>query len=448
MERFRINALSRREFLQESALAAAALGLGFAGSSAGAEETPVAAADAPKAEPLRIGIIGPGSQGQFDLRKVLRVPGVQCVAVCDIFEPNLNAAKKIAQTHDDSAYTDYRRLLDRSDVQAVLVTVPLPLHAPIVLDALNAGKHVFCEKLMAYSIEDAKKMARTAKRTGKALQIGHQRASSIGYNHAYELLNIKKVCGRVTHIRAQWNRNGSWRRSLPQGQILDGQKFWHDKEHLVNWRLYQRTSQGLMAELGSHQIQVVNWFLNSAPTAVMGVGGVDYWKDGRDVWDNVQVIYEYPEGVKVTYQSLTTNQFDGFQEEFMGDKGTLITTVGGNGLDKGLLYREPKAETLEWAQYTEKEKGANGKEGIILDASATKKLNTGAKIGEETLTTDGEGKDGYDLEFYNWVASIREGKPVYCDAETGLRTAVAILKANEAIKRQTRVAIPDDLYTF
>jgi predicted dehydrogenase len=203
-----------------------------------------------------------------------------------------------------------------------------------------------------------------------------------------------------------------------------------------------------MAELGSHQIQVVNWFLNAAPTAVVGMGGVDYWKDGRDVWDNVQVIYEYPGGVKVTYQSLTTNQFDGFAEEFMGDKGTLITTVGENGFDKGLLYREPKAETLDWAQYTEKEKGADGKVGIVLNASATKKLNTGAKIGETTLTTSGEGKDAYDLEFYNWAASIREGKSIYCDAEVGLKTAVAILKANEAIEKQARIAIPEELYSL
>jgi predicted dehydrogenase len=446
MERFRINALSRREFLQESAMAAAALGLG-AWSFEGAEAQGNAAPDS-KAEPLRIGIIGPGSQGQFDLKKAIRVPGVQCVAVCDIFEPNLNAAKKIAQVGDDSAYTDYRKLLDRKDIQAVMVTVPLPLHAQIAIDAMNAGKHVFCEKLMAYTVDDCKKMARTAKQTGKVLQIGHQRSSSIGYNHAYELLNSKKVCGRVTHVRAQWNRNGSWRRSIPKGQILAGQNFWHDPEHLVNWRLYKRTSQGLMAELGSHQIQVTNWFLNSAPTAVVGMGGVDYWKDGRDVWDNVQVIYEYANGVKVTYQSLTTNQFDGFAEEFMGDKGTLITTVGEDGFDRGLLYREPQAETLDWAQYTEKEKGANGKEGIILNASATKKLKTGAKIGETTLTTSGEGKDAYDLEFYNWAASIREGKPIYCDAEVGLKTAVAILKANEAIEKQTRVAISEDLYSI
>lgn len=444
MERFRVHALSRREFMQESALAAAAVGLGSGWSEAARADD--ARPSAAKAEPLRIGIIGPGSQGQFDLKKAIKVPGLQCVAACDIFEPNLNNAKKIAQLPDDSAYSDYRRLLDRKDIQAVMVTVPLPLHAKIAMDAMNAGKHVFCEKLMAYTIEDAKKMARTAKQTGKVLQIGHQRASSIGYNHAYELVNSKKVCGRVTHVRAQWNRNGSWRRSLPQGNVLGSMDFWHDQEHLVNWRLYKRTSAGLMAELGSHQIHVTNWFLNAAPVAVTGVGGLDYWKDGRDIWDNVQCIFEYPNGVKVTYQSLTTNQFDGFQEEFMGDKGTLITTVGDNGYDKGLLYREPKAETLEWAQFTEKEKGANGKEGIILNASATKKLNTGAKIGETTLNTSGDGKDAYDLEFFNWAASIREGKPIYCNAEEGLRACIAILKANEAMERRTRVVIPDAMY--
>jgi hypothetical protein len=178
------------------------------------------------------------------------------------------------------------------------------------------------------------------------------------------------------------------------------------------------------------------------------VAGLDYWKDGRDIWDNVQCIFEYPNGEKVTYQSLTTNQFDGFQEEFMGDKGTLITTVGDSGFDKGLLYREPKAETLDWAQYTEKEKDANGKVGIILNASATKKLATGVKIGETTLTTDGDQKDGYDLEFYNWAASIREGKPVVCGPEVGLQTAVAILKANEAMHRQCRVTIPQELYSL
>jgi hypothetical protein len=180
----------------------------------------------------------------------------------------------------------------------------------------------------------------------------------------------------------------------------------------------------------------------------MGVAGIDYWKDGRDVWDNVQCIFEYPNGIKFTYQSLTTNQFDGFQEEFMGDKGTLITTVGEKNMDKGWLYREPKAETLDWAQFTQKEKAAYGKEGMVLNASATKKLNTGVKIGETTLTTAGDGKDAYDLQFYNWAASIREGKPIFCNAEEGLRATVATLKANEAMQKRTRLVLPDSLYTL
>jgi predicted dehydrogenase len=443
MERYRIDVMSRREFLQESALTAAALG---AGSMAYGAESEARGASDRSAAPLKIGIIGPGSQGQNDLRKVIKVPGIECVAVCDIFEPNLNEAKQIAHVTDDNAYVDYRRLLDRKDIHAVMVTVPITLHAKITIDALEAGKHVFCEKLMAYTVEDAKRMALTAKRTGKVLQIGHHRSSSIGYNHAYEMLNTKKVCGRVTHIRAQWNRNGAWRRSIPEGKVLGGMSYWHDMEHLVNWRLYNRTSQGLMAELGSHQVQVVNWFLGAAPTAVTGVGGLDYWKDGRDIWDNVQCIYEYPHGVKLTYQSLTTNQFDGFQEEFMGDKGTLITTLGDHNEDKGLLYREPKAETLDWAQFTEKEKRPDGKVGIVLNAAATKKLNTGAKIGEQTLSTGGEGKDAYDIEFYNWAAAIRQGGKNYCDPMEGLRAAVAIIKANEAMAKQTRIVITPDTY--
>jgi predicted dehydrogenase len=178
----------------------------------------------------------------------------------------------------------------------------------------------------------------------------------------------------------------------------------------------------------------------------VGIAGLDYWKDGREVWDNVQTIFEYSSGVKMIYQSITSNQFDGCSEEFMGDKGTLITIAGDGAKEKGLLYQEPKTETLDWAQFTTKEKGANGKEGMVLNAAATKKLTTGAKIGETTLSTTGEDKSSYDLEFHNWASSIREGKPVLCDGMEGLRAAVPIIKANEAMMKKTRLEIPKSLY--
>ena len=439
--RYRVHAVSRREFLQESA-ACTAGAFAFLAANPSLAERRLGGSVAP----LRIASIGPGSQGQFDLRKAIAIPGVRCVAVCDIFEPNLNRARQITQLDESDAVSDYRRVLDRSDVDAVLVTVPLPLHAEIAIAALEAGKHVFCEKLMAYSLPDARRMANAARRSGKVLQIGHQRASSVGYNHAWDLLVNKKVCGRVTHVRAQWNRNGSWRRTLPKGRILGDSGFWHDEEHLVNWRLYRRTSQGLMAELASHQVQVVNWFLNAVPTAVVGMAGLDYWKDGRDIWDNVQCIFEYPGGVKLTYQSICTNQFDGFSEEFMGDQGTLITTLGPGNHAMGLLYREPRAETLDWAKYAQTEKDSHGHVGVVLDASATKKLDTGVHIGREQLPASASGKDAYDLELYNWAASIREGKPVVCGPQVGFNTAVAILTANEAMQKGTRIAIPADAY--
>ncbi len=396
--------------------------------------------------PLRVGVIGCGGQGRYNLERLLRVPGVSCVAACDVYDLNLRGMGDYARLGESDLTADYRRLLERPDVDAVMIATPPTTHCAITLAALQAGKHVFCEKLMATEIADAQSMVRAADASGLVLQIGHQRAASPGYRHARRLLREENACGRITHVRAHWNRNGSWRRSVPpNGKIAADAATWQDAEHLVNWRLYNRTSAGLMAELGSHQIHIVNWFLDSTPLAVMGVGGVDYWQDGRDVWDNAQCIFEYP-GVVMTYQSLTTNQFDGFQEEFLGDRGTLITTVGDDGRDRGWLYREPQAERLEWEEYAQRQAGIYGRDGIVLSAGASTRLATGAKLDETPLPHDSDDRDAYEWEFIRWAASIREGDPIACDAREGLKTTVATLKANEAMRLKTRVEIPDALY--
>ena len=400
-----------------------------------------------KPAPLRVGLIGCGGQGRYNLERLLRVPGATCAAACDVYDLNLQGIARYAKLPENALTSDYRAVLERKDIDAVMITTPPTTHRDITLAALDAGKHVFCEKLMATEIDDAKDMVRAADGSGRVLQIGHQRAASPGYRHAYHLLKNENACGKITHVRAHWNRNGSWRRSVPpNGKFLGGADYWRDAEHLVNWRLYNRTSAGLMAELGSHQIHIVNWFLNAAPTAVMGVGGVDYWRDGRDVWDNVQCIFEYPGGVTLTYQSLTTNQFDGFQEEFMGDRGTLITTVGDDGKDRGWLYREPEAEQLEWEERALRQAGIYGREGIVLSASASTRLATGAKLDEMPLNAEPGDRDAYEWQFIRWAASIREGAPVSCDAREGLKTTVATLKANEAMRLKTRVEIPPALY--
>ena len=405
--------MSRRDFLKGAAVAAASVGL-------------LGSARAEEVEPIKCGFIGVGSQGTMDMGRALRVPGVKIVGICDIYPPNLNKALKTVP--GARGYTDYRWMLERKDIQAIFIATPLYLHAPMAIDAMQAGKHVFSEKMMAYSIDDAKAMARTARDTKKNLQIGHQRRYNALYNHAYDLIK-QGALGKITHVRLMWNRNGSWRRAVPDPQY----------ERLINWRMYKDQSQGLMAELASHQVHVANWFLDSTPISVMGMGGIDYWKDGREVYDNVNVLFEYPEGVKVYFQSLTTNQYDDCYEQFMGDKGTLIMSPGG-----ARLIPEPKAEELTWSSMAHKET-VGGKQAIVLDADVTAKLKAQAGEGQK-LEAGTAKKDDYLSEMESFIQSIREGKEPGCNAQEGLESAVSCLLANEAMAKGKKLEYKPDMF--
>ncbi len=429
---FAPDGVSRRDFLQGSAAIAGALGVTL---TSVAEAEALRQAANRESRPVKCAFIGVGSQGTNNLRKALAVPGVEVVAICDIYQPMLERARGLVPKADQ--IQDYRRVLDRKDVEAVLIATPLHLHAPMTIEALQAGKHVFCEKMMAYSIADAKRMARAGIASKRVLQIGHQRRSNVIYNHGWELVNKAKVLGKVTHVRAQWNRNGKWRRDPVPKDTTD--RHW-------NWRMYRDTSQGLMAELGTHQIHVANWYLGEAPCAVVGIGGIDYWKDGREVFDNVMVVFEYPSGVKMSYTSLTTNQYDGFYEQFMGKDGTLIVSQETGGQ----FFREPTAVAEDWMKDpVHKEQGARGQSGLKLDPEATKKLGTtGAKVGEKILRGDVTGKDDYLLEMEDFFASIRTGAPVSCGWKDGLEATVAAVRANEAMTRKMRIEIPKSDYVL
>jgi predicted dehydrogenase len=425
---FEPGGLTRRGFIQGTAAIAAAFGLSLTEAAEAQEARERAARET---RPVRCAFIGLGSQGfGQDLKSALSVPGVEMVALCDIYEPNLNRALEILP--NARGYRDHRAVMDRNDIEAVLIATPLHVHAPIVLAALQSGKHVFCEKMMAYSVDQAKAMARAARDSKKILQIGHQRRSDIMYHHGWELVKRRAICGPITHVRAQWNRNGSWRRPVPKDTT---DRHW-------NWRLYKEYSQGLMAELGTHQIQAVNWFLGAAPVAVVGMGGIDYWKDGRTVYDNVGVLFEYPGGVKLNYTSLTTNQFDGYYEQFMGKEGTLV--ISEEKATPTAYYREPGAAPEEWMKSAANptEKGRHNELALKLDPEATKKLSqSGVKVGEKMLSGDVRGKNSYLLEMEDFFNSIRTGAPVSCDWQQGLAACVAAIRANEAMAKKTRVEI-------
>ena len=444
--------VSRREFLKATATAAAAFSVGLAAT----REKVFAEAAAPGGNDLiRIGIIGTGGQGRNDLGQAVRVPNLKCVAVCDIFEPNLKLGLELAGA-DAKPYTDYRKMLAEAPIDAVMICTPLNWHSVMTIDAMQAGKHVFCEKMMAYGVPEAKKMARVACDTGRVLQIGHQRRYNPTYIHALELLNKDKVLGRITNIRCVWHRNNDWRRPVPpdrpdlarevraklralgepQPELSDEQLL----ERLINWRLYSASSQGLMAELGSHQIDVCNWFLGAAPTAVCAMGGIDYWKDGREVDDNVEVVYEYPGGVKVVFTSQTTNAYDDYYEQIMGDKGTLVLTHE----NKGLLYQEQRAEKLSWAEFAHTET-EGGKGAIVLNAQATKKKDkTPNTASSESLAASGE--NPYFLEMLDWARCIRESAHPRCCCHAAESSDIACLMGNRAIHERKFLEIPAKTY--
>ena len=266
-------------------------------------------------EKIRIGFIGTGSRGQYHLNNLKTIPCAEIVALCDNYEPNLKVASALYPKA--KLYDDYHRLLEQKDVQAVMIATPLYEHARMTMDSLSAGKHVFCEKSMAMTPQDCLDMYKAFKQSGKVLFIGQQRLYDKKYIRAMEMIH-SGLLGDITAIRAYWFRNNDWRRPVPSPEL----------ERKINWRLYKDYSCGLMTELASHQLQVGNWALQMIPEKVAGMGDIVYWKDGREVYDSVNVIYHYGNGVKMTYESVISNKFYGLEEEILGNKGTMELEKG------------------------------------------------------------------------------------------------------------------------
>jgi len=425
--------VTRRDFLKTAAVVAAASALPNVGA-------PAILADPGPSDAVRFGMIGTGTEGCTLLKFLTTIPAGRCIATCDIYPPNLKKGVETIGTNPQT-YEDYRQLLDRKDIDAVLICTPLNLHTRMVMDALAAGKHVFVEKSMFFKEEEGEQIRQAAAAHPKqVLQVGLQRRSSVLYNVAMEMIR-KGALGKITFVRAHWHRNSDWRRPVPDPKF----------ERLLNWRMYREYSGGLMAELASHQIDVANWAIGAEPLSVVGTGGIDYWKDGRETCDNVQVIFEYPGGQKLVFTSILSNGHYGFQEEIMGDQGTLEITIG-----KGMYYRENVAKTSTgaakenwWAGATVSEQAAqkgipifpekgNGPEGF-LDREWRYAKRWLASMG---ISEYEEPHDPWWSEMTNYFASIREGKPVVAPLELGEADALAVIYGNRAVDTGQKVFWP------
>ena len=327
---------SRRDAVKIAGAGTVAVTTAVAAFEAGAP----AILKAAQGDKLRYGMIGTGSRGDYLLKHLHGIDNGHCVALCDISQEHLDRSAKTIGTNP-AKFKDYRELLSKNNVDAVLIAVPLFLHFPVTKDALLAGKHVFCEKSLVFkATEMAELRTLSEARPKQVLQVGLQRRYSEFYQAVKNMVD-KGILGNVTNMFAQWNRNPGWKMK-PLPNLAD--------QKMANWRLYREYSGGLAAELASHQVDIAEWMFGTPPESIVGVGGHDYQFDGRDILDNIQVIYKYPKKQKLVAQYLSTNShlplFNATRTEFgeliMGTEGAVQITVGDDTHPVlATWYREP-----------------------------------------------------------------------------------------------------------
>lgn len=417
-------AVGRRNFLKAVAGVPALAGLGVAVVARG----PVAGG------PVQVGFVGLGGEGRVLLEQV-DPAFARVTALCDINPAQLLRADQVlTKTGKPAAphFADYKQMLASADIEAVVIATPLWAHAEQTVTCLDAGKHVLCEKMMAWDVEGCERMRDAARRTGRVLEIGYQRFYSAMYQAAYEGIIKAGTLGDIYTARIAWHRNGNWRRAGdPPTPAYDpspwGYKNW---EHLLNWRLYKRYSRGLLAELASHQVNIVNWFFDAVPEFVHGSGSVARWKDGREVDDHVYATFEYSGGRTATFSSIESNAFDHFYECFFGTKGTLLL----KGEAEAYLFEEgggARATGIEVA-------AASG--GPVLEASESRNADAAGQSRSATAS-GGDRLAAYRQEISGFCASIRTGAPLACGPGKAIGSAVACLRAFDAIEQKTRLAV-------
>lgn len=373
-------------------------------------------------EKCRLGIIGPGSRGRFLMEFLLQNEKAEIVALCDIYQPSIDKALELVP--NAKVYTDYRRLLENSEVDAVLVTTPLDTHCQIVLDAFDAGKQVFCEKTIGFTMEECYRIYQKHIQTGLIFFTGQQRLFDPRYIKAMEMIHAG-MFGQIAAIHTFWNRNGDWRRKVPRPEL----------ERQINWRLYREHSKGLMTELACHQLQIGSWALRKLPEKVMGHGAITYWKDGREVYDNVSTIYTFDDGVKMTFNSVISNKFYGLEEQILGSKGTVEP-------EKGRYYFEtikPAPGFLQMINEWEQSLFETIPFAGTSWAPETAIENKGELILGEIPKTDGT-----SLLIDAFVEAVITGKQPPRIAEEGYYASMLCLLGDEAMQQERTLYFPDE----
>ncbi|MGA7857647.1 MAG: Gfo/Idh/MocA family oxidoreductase [Terracidiphilus sp.] len=432
--------MNRRNFIRVAGAASAASILGTKVHALAAVQNEPARTVAAN-DHIQIALIGAGGQGQYDTKTAVMVPGVKLVAVADCYSGRLTHSKEL--WGDDILTTrDYNEILARKDIDAVIIGTPDHWHKQAAVDAMTAGKDVYCEKPMIHLYSDGPEMIETSRATNRILQIGSQRVSSVIYAKAKELLAAGAI-GQLNMVTARWDRNssmGAWNYTVPPDaspETCDWPRFEgtapkipFNAEHFFQWRKWKAYGSGVAGDLFVHLFSGTHFITGShGPTRGMATGGLRFWKDGRDVPDVMLGLFDYREGFNL---SLHVNFVDGGEESegliFTGSEGTM--EIGGNAVTVSRVPLEsaPGYTVGSFAEAMQKE--------IITAYDKKYPPHSGRESmgGSEKYTAPEGYSDSYD-HFRNFFDAVRTRKPVVEDAVFGYRAAGAALLSNLSMER-------------
>jgi len=433
--------ITRREFIEKGAFGTAGMALA---STLGASAL---RASSNPSDIVGVGLIGVGTKGSRHLKELLKIPGVQVRGICDAFTGFMERALNIVNTTNVKSYTDYRKLLDNKDIDAVIIATPDHLHAKMTCDAAEAGKDVYVEKCMTRTIPEAKAVVKAIKKNKRILQLGHQGRSNPLHWRAKEIVE-SGILGKINVVRITMYRNSSepaWRFfgdysnfDMPPNsdpQHIDWQKFLGNApkrpfnvKRFFHWRCYWDYGTGMAGDLGSHKFDDANLILNlGIPKTSVASGGIYYWKDDREVPDVWHVLYEYPDkDVSVVFGTMFSNSYYGETVQLMGKNGTI--DIGRHGLR---IFLEP---------YTDRNRE-------ILNKLMKQKREEGEKtissIDIPVYTYPGNSDLYYrsiqTRHMQNFIDCVRTRQRTRCNEDDGFEEAVTCIMSVIAYKEKREV---------
>jgi len=442
---------SRRNFIKNLTGTTLALGAGSLASFSAAEKKEEHIIQYQKKisfnDKINVAIIGMGIMGNNNANTALKVPGVEIVAACDLYKGRLERAKEL-YGKDIFVTNDYRKILERKDIDAVFICTCDQWHARITKDALKSGKHVYCEKPMVHYINEGHDVINAQKASGKIMQVGSQYVSNIVFQKAHELYKSGEI-GKINMVNAVYDRQdalGAWEYTMPTDastatvdwdRYIEGmQHIPYDAKKFFWWRNYREFGTGVAGDLFVHLLSGTHVITESkGPEKIYASGQLCYWKDGRNVPDVMTAIMQYPQTTEHSPFQLTlqVNFVSGTggseTTRFVGDEGTIV--INGDGLtvhhskmpeapgiggwDALTTYPEAMQETLK-KQYNQK-----------YTAEQQRRKNEPDIVYKEP--------DNYDAHLQhhiNFFDSVRTGKPPVEDAVFGFRAAAPALACNES----------------